>query len=158
MLTRGKLAAQTGCNIETIRYYEATGLLPAPGRTAAGYRVSLPWGSDSEHERAERIAKVDPAVFVLPRLNLKTLAALLHRSSGVVAVDTGLGHLSAALGVPAISMYGPTSPARVGTYGLHQQHIVGGTPQKGSDPAALMEAISPQTIWEQLQPLMAAAA
>jgi heptosyltransferase-1 len=124
----------------------------------AGYRVSLPWGSDSEHERAERIAKIDPAVFVLPRLNLKTLAALLHRSSGVVAVDTGLGHLSAALGVPAISMYGPTSPARVGTYGLNQQHIVGGTPQKGSDPVALMAAISPQTVWEQLQPLMAAAA
>ena len=39
MLTRGKLATQTGCNIETIRYYEATGLLPAPARTAAGYRV-----------------------------------------------------------------------------------------------------------------------
>ena len=38
MLTRGKLAAQTGCNIETIRYYEAIGLLPAPARTAAGYR------------------------------------------------------------------------------------------------------------------------
>lgn len=38
MLTRGKLAAQTGCNIETIRYYETTGLLPAPARTAAGYR------------------------------------------------------------------------------------------------------------------------
>jgi len=39
MLTRGKLATQTGCNIETIRYYEATGLLPAPARTAAGYRI-----------------------------------------------------------------------------------------------------------------------
>ena len=38
MLTRGKLAAETGCNIETIRYYETTGLLPAPARTASGYR------------------------------------------------------------------------------------------------------------------------
>ena len=38
MLTRGKLAAQTGCNIETIRYYETIGLLPAPARTASGYR------------------------------------------------------------------------------------------------------------------------
>jgi MerR family mercuric resistance operon transcriptional regulator len=39
MLTRGKLAKQTGCNIETIRYYEATGLLPAAARTPAGYRI-----------------------------------------------------------------------------------------------------------------------
>jgi MerR family mercuric resistance operon transcriptional regulator len=38
MLTRGKLAAETGCNIETIRYYESTGLMPDPARTASGYR------------------------------------------------------------------------------------------------------------------------
>ncbi len=39
MLTRGKLATQTGCNIETIRYYETIELLPAPARTASGYRA-----------------------------------------------------------------------------------------------------------------------
>lgn len=38
MLTRGKLASETGCNIETIRYYESIGLLPAPERTRSGYR------------------------------------------------------------------------------------------------------------------------
>lgn len=38
MLTRGKLAARTGCNIETIRYYESIGLMPAPARSPAGYR------------------------------------------------------------------------------------------------------------------------
>jgi MerR family mercuric resistance operon transcriptional regulator len=38
MLTRGKLAAATGCNIETIRYYETTGLMPAPARTTSNYR------------------------------------------------------------------------------------------------------------------------
>ena len=38
MLTRGRLAARTGCNIETIRYYESIGLMPAPARTASGYR------------------------------------------------------------------------------------------------------------------------
>jgi MerR family mercuric resistance operon transcriptional regulator len=38
-LTRGQLAHATGCNIETIRYYEKTGLLPDPPRTNAGYRI-----------------------------------------------------------------------------------------------------------------------
>lgn len=38
-LTRGELAQATGCNIETIRYYEKTGLLPDPPRTDAGYRI-----------------------------------------------------------------------------------------------------------------------
>ncbi len=38
MLTIGKVSAQTGCNIETIRYYEKEGLMPAPDRTPGGHR------------------------------------------------------------------------------------------------------------------------
>lgn len=34
----GELARQTGCEVETIRYYEREGLLPAPARSASGYR------------------------------------------------------------------------------------------------------------------------
>lgn len=37
-LTIGKLAAATGVNLETIRYYERIRLMPAPDRTAAGHR------------------------------------------------------------------------------------------------------------------------
>jgi Cu(I)-responsive transcriptional regulator len=34
----GELSKATGTNIETIRYYERIGLLPAPARTDANYR------------------------------------------------------------------------------------------------------------------------
>ena len=34
----GELSRATGTNIETIRYYERIGLLPAPARTGANYR------------------------------------------------------------------------------------------------------------------------
>ncbi|MEW6213579.1 MAG: MerR family DNA-binding protein [Acidobacteriota bacterium] len=37
-LTIGRLAAESGVNLETIRYYERLGLLPKPPRTASGYR------------------------------------------------------------------------------------------------------------------------
>ena len=36
---RAALGRRTGCNIETIRYYENIGMMPDPPRTAAGYRV-----------------------------------------------------------------------------------------------------------------------
>ena len=36
--TRGVLARRTGCNIETIRYYEKIGLMPEPPRSPNGYR------------------------------------------------------------------------------------------------------------------------
>lgn len=38
-LTIGKLAQSTGVNIETIRYYEHIGMLPAPPRSAGGHRL-----------------------------------------------------------------------------------------------------------------------
>ncbi len=38
-LTRGVVAARTGCNIETVRYYERIGLLPPPPRTEGGHRI-----------------------------------------------------------------------------------------------------------------------
>ncbi|VWX61678.1 MerR family transcriptional regulator [Sphingorhabdus sp. 109] len=34
----GELAKQTGTKVETIRYYESSGLLPEPARTQANYR------------------------------------------------------------------------------------------------------------------------
>lgn len=34
----GEIAATTGVNVETIRYYEREGLVPPPARTASNYR------------------------------------------------------------------------------------------------------------------------
>lgn len=45
-MTRGELARRTGCNLETIRYYEQIGLMPDPGRTASGYRQYDPHHED----------------------------------------------------------------------------------------------------------------
>ena len=41
-LTIGRLAAQTGVNLETVRYYERVGLMPAPDRTSGGHRDYRP--------------------------------------------------------------------------------------------------------------------
>lgn len=38
-LQRARLAQRTGCNLETIRYYEKIGMMPDPPRTASGYRI-----------------------------------------------------------------------------------------------------------------------
>ncbi|MCR9196332.1 MAG: helix-turn-helix domain-containing protein [Hyphomonas sp.] len=38
-VTRGRLAAETDSNIETIRYYEKIALMPAPRRSESGYRL-----------------------------------------------------------------------------------------------------------------------
>jgi len=45
----GALAERTGCNIQTIRYYEQIGLLPQPSRTEGGQRR---YGTDIIHRLA----------------------------------------------------------------------------------------------------------
>jgi MerR family transcriptional regulator, Zn(II)-responsive regulator of zntA len=57
----GELAADVQLNPKTIRYYEEIGLLPAPRRTAAGYRQY----SAADRERLRFIAKAKALGFTL---------------------------------------------------------------------------------------------
>ena len=128
-----------------------------------GYSVWLPWGSESERQRAQRIAShcddVQASVIrVLPRLDLLGLANMLLQVSGAVAVDTGLGHLSAALDVPTVSLYGPTHTELIGAYGRNQVHIQ--SPVSRADTAdslAMMRSISAAATWGELQAVLPAA-
>jgi heptosyltransferase-1 len=88
-----------------------------------GMAVKLPWGSPAEKARAERIAQGLRNAEVLPRLNLAGVAKVLAGAQACVAVDTGLGHLAAALDVPTVSLFGPTNPGLTGAYGRSQVHM-----------------------------------
>ncbi|MCK2088257.1 lipopolysaccharide heptosyltransferase I [Thauera aromatica] len=90
---------------------------------AAGWQVRLPWGNDTERARAERLAEGLAGARVLPRLTLAGVAAELAGAHACIAVDTGLGHLAAALAVPTVSVYGPTNPGFTGAWGAGQRHL-----------------------------------
>lgn len=85
--------------------------------------IKLPWGNPLEQERAQRIAFNCTSSEVLPRMKLADIARVLADAKAIVAVDTGLGHLAAALDVPTISLYGPTNPALTGALGKSQIHL-----------------------------------
>lgn len=89
----------------------------------SGYKVLLPWGNPEERQRAEFIARNNAMATVLDKQSLTGLAQHILQSSGVIAVDTGLGHLAAALSKPTVSLYGPTNPDLSGTYGVKQMHL-----------------------------------
>ena len=89
----------------------------------SGYKVLLPWGDEREKQRAQFIARDNVSAEVLDKLSLSGMAKQIHRSSGVIAVDTGLGHLAAALAKPTVSLYGSTDPGLSGTFGANQLHM-----------------------------------
>ena len=72
-----------------------------------GLEVLISWGNVRERKDAEAIAS-ETASVVLPRMSLKQLASKLGESMVTVGVDTGLTHLSAAIGTSTIGLYGPT--------------------------------------------------
>lgn len=84
---------------------------------ALGAPVVLPWGTEAERLRGERIARALPNGFVLPRQTIDGLASLFSGSRAVVGVDTGLTHLAAALGARTIGIYCGSDPARTGIHG-----------------------------------------
>jgi heptosyltransferase-1 len=88
------------------------------------YDVVIPWGTELERLRAERIAHQLDSVSVLPELGLASLMRVMSQATGAISVDTGLCHLSAAMEIPTLAFYGPTDPTLTGNYGSNQIQIV----------------------------------
>jgi MerR family mercuric resistance operon transcriptional regulator len=75
----GELSRRSGCNIETIRYYERIGILPPAARTASRYRVF----STEDVRRLRFIRRARELDFTLDEI--RALLALAARRHGVCA-------------------------------------------------------------------------
>jgi heptosyltransferase-1 len=131
--------------------------------TDAGLSVYLPFGNEVEYARAKRIAALSSKIKILPKLNLIEMAGVLSQAKAAVAVDTGLGHLAAALAIPTISLYGATDPELTGALGKNQIHLKSTfvcapclqktchfKGNRQTEPACF-EKLTPEKVWENLQ-------
>ena len=71
----------------------------------------------------------EPALFhpwhwYCQNLNFTEMLSMLLTAKAVISVDTGLGHVAAALGITNISLYSPTDPSLTGALGTNQLHVV----------------------------------
>lgn len=121
--------------------------------------ILLPWGNLKEKERMEKL-KVSEKVIVLPRLSINEMGYLILKAKAVVSVDTGLSHISAALSVPCVTLYGPTDPFLTGTIGENQHWIRAVNPCPKCKKTCLIQenhclkSISPESAWEKLSTLL----
>ncbi len=132
----------------------------------AGLAVCVPGPGGADQARAEAIAAGFAHVHIVATPTLAHAGGLIAGAAGVAAVDTGLGHLAAALGVPAVSLYGPTTPHLVGTRGPGQVHLVSELPcapcrsrscRIADDPNApppCLAGLDETAVWARLQPLV----
>jgi len=115
-----------GTTWDTKHWPQASWQQLAKRLATAGYQVLVTWGNEKEKRNAEAIANCCVTAKVLPKQSLSQLASVLANAAAAVAVDTGLGHLAAALSVPTISLYGATDPTKTGTVGAGQVHLKSG--------------------------------
>lgn len=85
MQTIGEAARQSGVTIETIRYYEREGLVPAPGRAASGRRLY----SAGEIGRLRFVKRCRELGFAMA--DVQVLMKLAEGTEGSCAAARGLG-------------------------------------------------------------------
>jgi heptosyltransferase-1 len=105
-----------------------------------GVRILLLWGPGEEALAREIVDDVAVPPILGPPTSLPELAALLRRCALMVGSDTGPLHLAAALGTPALGLYGPTSCRRNGPYGLRGRAL--------QSPDGTMTAIQPEMAFQ----------
>ena len=142
-------------------WMELVGLL-----TRQGMRCLLPWGNEDERLCAQRLQTAGGELaHVLPKLTLTELMGVLLRARAFVSVESGIGHLAAALDIPGVMLHGPTDPAYSGILGKLCQHITSELDcspcfkrdcpkpegQKGNPPCQM--AITAQRVYRQSQAL-----
>ena len=131
-----------------------------------GLEVRTPWRDDAQKAQAARLIERCPKgrSVATPRLN--DLAAVIGGARAVAAADTGAAHMAAAFGVPAVTIYGATSPSRTGTVGPSQIHLTADFPCspcgrrvcRYRGPAEVRPAcygtVSPARVWDSLAGLL----
>lgn len=134
----------------------------------AGYQLLLPCGNEEEYQRARQIASVSDLAHALPRLPLDNVLALMQGSQAVLCSDTGLAHMAAVLGKPAITIYGSTDTHLIGTYGDKQQHLITGMscspcykrrcplPEAVDGEPVCMAGMEVDQVWHRLQSVLQA--
>ena len=132
-----------------------------------GFDVEIMWGSPEELAIAESIIAACPqATRPQQRLSITTIAEKLVEAVGVIGLDTGFSHLAGALETPTISLYGATSPTKVGLIGNHTKNLqlepplecmpchkrqCKWLPENSAETPPCMQGIKPQQVWDTLK-------
>jgi heptosyltransferase I len=71
------------------------------------------WGNEGEKENAAWMSQESSYIEVAPKLELDDLKLLVSKSSLLIGNDTGPSHMSWALNIPSIILFGPTPVERL---------------------------------------------
>ena len=71
------------------------------------------WGNEQEKQKAEWMEAESSYVIAMPKLSLDDLKWVISNASLLIGSDTGPSHMSWALNIPSIILFGPTPVERM---------------------------------------------
>ena len=71
------------------------------------------WGNELERQKAEWMRDESSCIKVMPKLSLDDLKRVISNASLLIGSDTGPSHMSWALNIPSIILFGPTPVERM---------------------------------------------
>lgn len=89
-----------------------------------GFNVIFTWGPGEEEAVKQLSSQMKEKHWVSPKNTLHESIAMLKRMSLCIGCDTGPMHLSAAQGVPTVSLFGPTNPVYSRPHGSNHEVVV----------------------------------
>jgi heptosyltransferase-2 len=125
---------------------------------ASIFLVSGP-ARDGSEEVLTAVKKTRP--FVLDRLPLPHLAAVLSKCAAFLGNDSGISHLAAVTGIPTVVLFGPTAPAVWGPRGPGVRIIASGktcvscsSEERKACRSSCLEEIAPEEVIKKLAPVL----
>ena len=88
-----------------------------------GYSIILTWGPGEKFKVQQISTHMQQKNWIAPPTSILESIALYKRMALLVSCDSGPLHLGAALGIPTVSIFGPTDPVRNGAYGVNHEAV-----------------------------------
>jgi lipopolysaccharide heptosyltransferase I len=85
--------------------------------------IILTWGPGEKFKAQQISALMQQKNWIAPPTSILESIALYKRMALLVSCDSGPLHISAALGIPTVSIFGPTNPVRNGAYGINHTTV-----------------------------------
>ena len=115
-------------------------------------------GGPDERTDVARVSRMmkTPAIDLTGATTVGLLPALLSRAALIITNDSGPMHIAAAVGTPVVALFGPTSAARTGPYGVGHAVLTGKVPCSpcfsrtchNALPLECLRTVSPQQVLE----------
>ena len=121
-----------------------------------GFSIVFCWGNAKEEAKAKQLNEAGLGYVLPKRLSTPELCTFFKRSYTVIAADTGVLHLAAALGTPTVSFWGPTPCERNAPHGDTDFHVeskpeCGPCIQKTCDNFICMDMIQSSAIVQSIE-------